>query len=76
MRHIFAEEADAAGGGREVAGDRIEQRGLARAIGAQNAAPLAGIDREIDAGEGHERAEAPAHALEDEGVRAAGPRES
>ena len=51
MRHILAEEADASGGGREIAGNRIEERRLARAIGAQNAAALAGIDREIDAGE-------------------------
>src|SRR5215475_4606801 len=41
---VLAEEADAAGGRHEVAGDRVKQRCLAGAIGAQHRAPLAGGD--------------------------------
>jgi hypothetical protein len=44
--HILAEEADPPFAGREIAGDRVEQRRLAGAVGAEHAAALAGGDRE------------------------------
>src|SRR4029077_12495068 len=38
---VFVEEADAAGRRQEIAGDGVEQRGLARAVGTDDRAPLA-----------------------------------
>src|SRR5438477_11294914 len=73
-RHILAEEDDAAAIGAIVAADDIEQRGLAGAVGAEDGQPLAGLDGEGDAFERHQRAERAAHALEHEGVGAAGRR--
>ena len=67
---VLAEEADAAGRRQEIAGDGVEQRGLARAVGADDRAPLAGCDPHVDAGEGHQGAEVPRHAVELQRVRA------
>ncbi len=53
-----------AGGRREVAGDRVEQRRLAGAVRAEHRAPFAGRDPQIDVGERDQRAEMPADALE------------
>ena len=61
-------KSHAAGGRREVAGDGVEQRGLARAVGAEDRAPLAGGDRERRRRRARERAEGAGHALEHEGV--------
>src|SRR5262249_42712048 len=70
------EEADAAGGGREIAGDRVEQGRLSRPVGAQHAAPLAGLDDEVDLVDRGQRPEAAAHALKQEGVSGTGPLQS
>ena len=67
---VLVEEADAAGGRQEVAGDGVEQRRLAGAVGAEHGAPLAGRDPHADAGERHQRAEVPRHAFELERMRA------
>ena len=67
---VLAEEADAAGGRHEVAGDGVEQRRLAGAVGAEHRAPFAGRDPHVDAGERHQRAEMPGHAFELERMRA------
>jgi hypothetical protein len=45
---VLAEEFDPPGGGREVPGDRIEQRGLARAVGAEDGVFLTGRHRQAD----------------------------
>ena len=46
---VLAEEEDAAGRGRKVPGDRVEERGLAGAVGAEDGAALARGHRERDA---------------------------
>jgi len=66
--HVLAEEADPPGGGREIAGDGVEQSGLAGAVGADERAALARGDREGDVLDRGERAEHPGDALEHEGV--------
>ena len=65
---VLAEEAHGARGGREVAGDGVEQRGLAGAVGADQRAALARGDRERDVLDRLERAERAGDALEHEGV--------
>ena len=57
-RDVAAVEADAAVVGLEVAGDHVDQRGLAGAIAADQADALAGPDDQHDVGGGHDRAEA------------------
>jgi hypothetical protein len=57
MRDVLAEEADGAGGGREVPGDAIEQRGLAGAVGPEHGAPLTRAHGDGDVGERGQRAE-------------------
>ena len=59
---VLAEEADGAGGRREIAGDAVEQRGLARAVRAEHRAPLAGPHRHGHVGQRGERAEQPGDA--------------
>ena len=61
-RHILAEEADAPGRRRKVAGDGVEQRRLAGAVRAEHRPPLAGADPKVDVGE------------RDQARRTAGPR--
>ena len=63
-RHVLAEEADAPGRRRKIAGDGVEQRRLACAVGAEHRPPLAGANPKVDVGERDERAELTAHALE------------
>ena len=41
---------DRAAVGRDLAGDQVEQRGLAGAVGADDQPPLARLDDEIDVG--------------------------
>ena len=41
IRHVLAEQTHAAGRGRKIAGDGVEQGGLSRTVRAQNRAPLA-----------------------------------
>ena len=57
LGHVLAEEAHAAGGRREVAGDDVEQRRLAGAVGAEHGPALAGRHRERDVVDGAQRAE-------------------
>ena len=54
---IAPEEPDCAAGRRQIAGDQVEQRGLAAAIGADDAAHLVGGDREVDLVDGADAAE-------------------
>jgi hypothetical protein len=65
---VLAEEADPPGRGREVAGDGVEQRGLAGAVGADQGAALPRGDGERDVLDRLERAEGPGDALEHESV--------
>src|SRR5262249_55650007 len=60
---------DAPAGRHEVAGDGVEQRRFAGAVRADDRAPLAGGDFHADAGERHQCAEVPCHALEFERMR-------
>ena len=62
--HVFAEETDPPRGRRKIAGDGVEQRGLAGAVGAEHGAPLAGADPKVDVGERDERAELPPDAFQ------------
>ena len=68
VRHVLAEEADGAGGRGEIAGDAVEQRGLAGAVRAEHGAPLARAHRQRDVGQRRERAEQPRHAAQLERV--------
>ena len=45
----LAEEGDLAGAGREVAGERLEERGLAAAVGAEDRPVFAGTHLPVDA---------------------------
>ena len=56
-RHILAEEADQPGRRQEIAGDAVEERGLARAVRTENRAPLARAHGERHIGNGGQRAE-------------------
>ena len=71
VRHVLAEEADRPGGRREVAGDAVEQRGLAGAVRAEHRAPLARPHGERDVGQCGERAEHPRDAAQLQRVRGA-----
>ena len=66
---VLAEEADRAGGRREVAGDAVEERRLPGAVRAEHSAPLAELDRQRDVDERRERPEQASHAPELERVR-------
>ena len=61
---LAAVEEDAAGVGRLEAGDQVEQRRLAGAVGADDAEDLALVDIEGDVGVGGEAAEALGHAFD------------
>jgi hypothetical protein len=65
---VFAEEMDPPGSGREVAGDGVEERRLAGAVGAEDRRLLAGGDRERDVVDGAQRTEDARHAGEHERV--------
>ena len=52
--------------GRDLAGDEIEQRGLAGAVGADDQAPLARLDREVDIGGDAQAAERLAQVIDGE----------
>src|SRR5262249_13918116 len=57
-------EPDGAGGERGVSGDRVEERGLARAVGPDDGPDLAGLDAQGDAGYGGEAAVAHGDVVE------------
>src|SRR5580698_979279 len=67
MSNVLAEEADRAGGGRKVAGDAVEQRGLAGTVGAEHGAAFAGTYGDGDVGERGQRAEQPCDAAQLQG---------
>ena len=48
--HVLAEELHRARSRRELAGDEVEERRLARAVRAEDRAPLAGEDLQVDVG--------------------------
>src|SRR5262249_31406435 len=60
--HRLPVEQDLPRAGPQRAGDQAEQRGLARAVGADHAEDLAGAEREIDAIERGEASEASGQA--------------
>src|SRR6266487_896404 len=63
-RDLLAPEDDPAGGGSVQAADDVEERGLARPIGADDGEHLALSDHEAHARQGGEGAEALRHALD------------
>jgi hypothetical protein len=65
---VLAEEAHPPGGGGEVAGDHVEQGGLAGAVGADDGPALAGGDGERHTVHCPQRAEGAGDVLEHEGV--------
>src|SRR5206468_8024759 len=67
--HVVAREDDAAGFGPVVAGDHVEERRLAGAVGADDPEDLAGRHRDAHLGHGGETAEALRDALECEDRR-------
>ena len=75
-RDVAALEHDATRGGRKLAGQHLEERGLAGAIRADNAAQFAMLDGEVDVAVGDEAAEALGQALglQDQVTRACGRR--
>ena len=66
--HVLTEESHPAPRGREVAGDDVEQRGLAGAVGADHGTALPHGDRERDVLDRAQGAERPGDALQHEGV--------
>src|SRR3569832_2112562 len=68
---IAAEQVDRAGIGREIAGDEVELRRLAGAVGTDDEPPRAGLDIEIDVAGDVEAAERLAQAGDGEGAHGA-----
>ena len=60
---VAAVEGHAAGGRRQLARDELEERALARAIGADHGSKLAGVHLEVDGIDGEEPSEAPRELL-------------
>ena len=56
-RDVPAEDTDGAGVGREISGDQVEERGLARAVGAEQEPPLSLEDGKGDVAHGGNAAE-------------------
>ena len=69
-RDVLAEELDGAGRRGEVAGDDVEERGLAGAVRAEDGPTLAVSDVEVDVAHGEQTAEALADSLQAESRRA------
>ena len=66
---IAAQDGDVAGGGEPVALDDLDGRGLARAVGAEQAEDLAGADRQADVADGVHLSVGLAQVLHFDGVR-------
>jgi hypothetical protein len=49
-RDVPVEQGDRAPVGAKLAGDQVEERGLAGAVGADDEPALAGLDRQVDVG--------------------------
>ena len=60
---VAAAEIDAAGVRDQVPGDHVEQRGLARAVGADDRRDLAGLHTQAHSAQGLEAAEGPRHSV-------------
>src|SRR5205823_3909813 len=60
VRHLAAEELHGALGGRELAGDEVEERRLAGPVRAENGATFARPHLQVDLGHGAQAAETPA----------------
>src|SRR5262249_45854784 len=73
-RDVPIEERDRAAVGPELAGDEVEERGLAGAVRADDESPLAGFDAEVDGGGDAQAAERLLEATQ--GERGHGPRSS
>ena len=65
-RDVASEDVDRAGARLQVAGDLVEQRRLAGAVRADDQAPLAGLDRQVDVARHLQPAERLAQILEGE----------
>ena len=63
---VAVEQPDRAAVGRELAGDQVEQRGLAGAVRADDQPPLARLDGEVDAAGDAQAAERFAQAVDGE----------
>ena len=70
-RNVASEELDASLGGRELAGDDVEERRLAGAVRPEESTTLAGMDVEVDVMDGVDAPEAPADAAEADDRRGA-----
>ena len=68
LGHVLAEKAHAAGAGRVVAGDDVEQRRLARAVGADHRPALTRGDREREVLDRTQGSEIARHAIEPERI--------
>src|SRR5262249_7122029 len=68
-RHVVAHDLDAAGIGREQAGEQLKQRGLARAVGAEQRDEFAGMGLEADAVDGADGAVGLDHVVEQQSGR-------
>jgi len=66
VRHVLAEEDDAAGGGRDLAGDEVEERRLARPVRADDAAALSWFEGQVDLLDRPEPAEGPGDSRDGE----------
>src|ERR1035437_6409198 len=69
---VMPEQMDRAAVGRDLAGDQVEQRGLAGAIGADDQPPLARLDIEIDVAGHLQTAECFAQSCDGERAHGAG----
>jgi hypothetical protein len=56
-RDVPVEQADRAGVGPKLAGDEVEERGLAGPVGADDEPPLTGLDDQVDVGRDAQAAE-------------------
>ena len=61
---VFAKEPDRSRGRQKVAGNAVEERGLAGAVGAEHRAPFARFDRQGDVVERGQRTEQARHAAQ------------
>jgi hypothetical protein len=56
-RDVLVEQGDRAAVGGQLAGDQVEERGLAGAVGADDEPALAGLDEQVDVGRDTQPAE-------------------
>src|SRR5215472_11881222 len=68
MRDVLAEQLDQSGIGSQLSGNKVEQRCLARPVGANDQPALSGRDVQIDIGRHVQTAERLAKSLDGEGA--------